>query len=344
MEDNATMKKRVRAITTGLLFLILSLSLSVNYHATAGERSDLQEESNRLTYELLQLRTRRDTAENQGDSLRQELAALDARIRDTQSTIDTIKDDIKAFQDSYDASMRTLYKMGGLTELEILLESQQLDEAWQDHTIYERLMAQDGEKMQQLGDKMDEVKARERELKEDRDKRARVAETLDIAGLDAQIGQLEARLSQVNDALREQNISGGNPPSPKGKQDGGPPAVPAAGGLLDRVTEQPSLADFKRSGITMGGFTTCYGEEFDGRPTASGVTFHMYDYTCAHKTLPFGTWLLVSFKGRQVIVQVNDRGPFVPGRVLDLSFGAARSIGLDGVQWTDFEILVPKGG
>ena len=69
----------------------------------------------------------------------------------------------------------------------------------------------------------------------------------------------------------------------------------------------------------------------------------MYDFTCAHRSLPFGTWLLVKYNGGHVIVQVNDRGPFVPGRVLDLSFGAARSIGLDGVQWTEFEIIVPKG-
>ncbi|RJP31304.1 MAG: septal ring lytic transglycosylase RlpA family protein [Actinobacteria bacterium] len=95
--------------------------------------------------------------------------------------------------------------------------------------------------------------------------------------------------------------------------------------------------------MTYAGYTTCYGEEFHGKSTASGVIFNMYDFTCAHRTLPFGTWLLVTFRGGQTIVQVNDRGPFVPGRVLDLSYGSARSIGLDGVQWTEFEILVPKG-
>jgi len=73
-----------------------------------------------------------------------------------------------------------------------------------------------------------------------------------------------------------------------------------------------------------------YGPEFHGRPTASGEIFNMYDLTCAHRTLPFGTRLRVTNpeNGRSVIVTVNDRGPFVRGRDLDLSYGAARAIGL----------------
>lgn len=73
-----------------------------------------------------------------------------------------------------------------------------------------------------------------------------------------------------------------------------------------------------------------YGPKFHGRPTASGEIFNMYDLTCAHRTMPFGTKLRVTNpeNGRSVIVTVNDRGPFVEGRDLDLSYGAARAIGL----------------
>lgn len=73
-----------------------------------------------------------------------------------------------------------------------------------------------------------------------------------------------------------------------------------------------------------------YGPDFHGRPTASGERFNMHALTCAHKTLKFGTRLMVTNpdNGRSVIVTVNDRGPFVRGRDLDLSYGSAKAIGL----------------
>ena len=74
--------------------------------------------------------------------------------------------------------------------------------------------------------------------------------------------------------------------------------------------------------------TTYYGEELAGNPTASGEPFDPYGLTAAHPYLPFGTPLTVTYNGRSVNVRVNDRGPFVPGRGLDLSLGAARDIGL----------------
>ena len=82
-----------------------------------------------------------------------------------------------------------------------------------------------------------------------------------------------------------------------------------------------------------------YGPGFDGRKTASGERFHANGYTAAHKTLPFGTKLRVTYKGRSVIVRVNDRGPFVKGRHLDLSKGAARAIGCRGVCTVKVAIL-----
>ncbi len=71
-----------------------------------------------------------------------------------------------------------------------------------------------------------------------------------------------------------------------------------------------------------------YADQFHGRPTASGEIFNMHDMTAAHKTLPFGTRLHVTNleSGQSVVVTVNDRGPFVKGRSLDLSLGAAKEI------------------
>lgn len=71
-----------------------------------------------------------------------------------------------------------------------------------------------------------------------------------------------------------------------------------------------------------------YGYELAGSPTASGVPFDPEGFTAAHKTLPLGSKLTVCFESC-VEVTVDDRGPFIPGRDIDLSLGAARAIGLE---------------
>lgn len=75
-----------------------------------------------------------------------------------------------------------------------------------------------------------------------------------------------------------------------------------------------------------------YGADFHGRPTSSGETFDMYKKTCAHKEYAFGTKLKVTNLANKKAVEcvVNDRGPFVEGRDLDLSYAAAREIGVTG--------------
>ena len=79
------------------------------------------------------------------------------------------------------------------------------------------------------------------------------------------------------------------------------------------------------------GEASYYGPGFDGKKTASGEIFNQNDFTCAHRTFPFGTKLKVVRKdtGASVIVRVNDRGPFAHKRILDLSVAAAKKIGLD---------------
>jgi rare lipoprotein A (peptidoglycan hydrolase) len=78
------------------------------------------------------------------------------------------------------------------------------------------------------------------------------------------------------------------------------------------------------------GEASYYAGQFHGRPTANGERFDMNALTCAHKKLPFGTMLLVTNQtnGEQVIVRVNDRGPYAHGRIIDLSLGAAKRIDL----------------
>ena len=94
------------------------------------------------------------------------------------------------------------------------------------------------------------------------------------------------------------------------------------------------------------GLASWYGPGFEGLPTASGEPYDPYGYTAAHKTMPLGTDITVSYGGRSVEVTVNDRGPYVGVRELDLSQGAAEYLGLThaGVDYVEYERAGGSGG
>ncbi len=102
-----------------------------------------------------------------------------------------------------------------------------------------------------------------------------------------------------------------------------------------------------RLGATQTGLASWYGLEEHGRKTASGQRFDRFKRTAAHRTLPLGTVVRVTNleNGRDVLVTINDRGPFVPGRIIDLSYAAAKEIGMieQGVAKVKVEVLsVPR--
>ena len=94
------------------------------------------------------------------------------------------------------------------------------------------------------------------------------------------------------------------------------------------------------------GLASWYGPGFEGLPTASGEPYDPYGYTAAHKTMPLGTDITVSYGERSVEVTVNDRGPYVGVRELDLSQGAAEYLGLTraGVDYVEYERAGGGGG
>jgi rare lipoprotein A len=121
------------------------------------------------------------------------------------------------------------------------------------------------------------------------------------------------------------------PSIPSSAESATPPALPPEPDTHAHVTER--------------GRVSLYGSEFAGRKTASGERFDPDALTMAHRTLPFGTLVRVTNveNQRSVDVKVNDRGPFVAGRIADLSLGAARKLGMvaDGVVDAILEVIQP---
>ena len=89
------------------------------------------------------------------------------------------------------------------------------------------------------------------------------------------------------------------------------------------------------------GIASWYGHPYHGRKTANGETYNMYEMTAAHRTLPFNTQVRVHDleNGKDVTVRINDRGPFVEGRIIDLSFTSAQSMGMPSTALVRLEIL-----
>ena len=94
------------------------------------------------------------------------------------------------------------------------------------------------------------------------------------------------------------------------------------------------------------GTASWYGKQFEGKPTATGEPYDMHEFTAAHMTLPLGTWVKVTNlrNGRVVHVRINDRGPIIPGRIIDLSYGAASALRFknQGLQRVQLDLVEPE--
>lgn len=126
-------------------------------------------------------------------------------------------------------------------------------------------------------------------------------------------------------------------PTKKSKQ-GNPSSYVVFG---KRYYVMDSAAGFRQRGIA-----SWYGPKFHGRKTSNGETYNMHAMTAAHKTLPLPVYVHVKNldNGRSAVVRVNDRGPFIEGRIIDLSYAAAKKLGVDGPGTARVEIIALAAG
>lgn len=133
-------------------------------------------------------------------------------------------------------------------------------------------------------------------------------------------------------------------PPPQAARPAAPPAAPDAVPRVERIRQGPPNHPYEIRGenyvpedddvpMVETGIASWYGRPFHGRRTANGEVYDMHRMTAAHKTMPLPSYAVVRnpANGRQVVVRINDRGPFVAGRVIDLSLAAARRLGIRGI-------------
>ena len=237
----------------------------------------------------------------------------------------------------YEQRIVALYKQGEHGSIAIIMGSEGLNDAFtrlsyinkiseNDQKLIRRVKAEE-QKLRAAREQVEQVKLMNHESLDTLILRKAVLEN-DIAArqkeLDAELVKLETARAVEQEAaarrLAEEAAMTGFP---------GPGSI---------VVQSEPPAGLQPTGTVLFGVTSWYGPGFHGNRTANGEIYDMYAFTAAHKSLPFNTWLKVNYNGRSVFVRINDRGPYVGARFLDLSKSSAQALGISGVAYVSAEI------
>lgn len=290
-----------------------------------------------------------------------EKTAIDTRIQVTServveqsAALDRAKKELAAVQSTFNERAVAMYKFTGYDEIAILLSA----DSWQDlvtrAAVISHILDVDRRALEEAAvvaaqsqfqaSALDDLRAQDVSLRQLQEQRTRL---VDLALLEQReiVAALlpEAQLIvTTRQALHAE--------ARKEWQDSSVPLgtrIRAVSGKVLPRTDPYLVSElhpraFRSTGITYSALGSSYGPGFNGKPTASGQLYNQDDFTCASRTLAFGTWLALSRAGKQVVAVVTDRGPFVAGRDLDLSSAVATALGISGVESLQVEIVTPK--
>jgi len=123
-----------------------------------------------------------------------------------------------------------------------------------------------------------------------------------------------------------------------------PSAIPVAAKAVKAAPKSQKIAKIEQKPYQVGS-ASWYGKQFHGKTTPSGEDFDMFEFTAAHRKLPLGSFVKVTNlkNGKWIIVRINDRGPYVGDRIMDLSYSAARMLNFrDGVERVRIDLIQPE--
>lgn len=293
------------------------------------------------------------------DAVEADQRALDARLAVTGERIVAARDAaaeaervLAEAQARFRSHLVEVYKHGRFDPISVLLNSDSLPDllaradalsriAYDDRQVVADLNVAAADARYKEG-QLEELLAQDRALRAEQDSRHQRLTTLlteqqaAIAVLTAEEREALERVRAAAAAARDEWVAASVPLDT---------AVEFATATVDTRPGAEYLvsASMPRAYISTGetypAVCSWYGPGFHGRTTASGQVFNQNDLTCASRTLPFGTVLALTRGSRRVIVYVNDRGPFIAGRDLDLSKAAAEALGFSGVQTVQVEVV-----
>lgn len=316
------------------------LRLDAEIDAATAQALDMEAEISELNAQIAALDSRLVATSARIASQRQQIARAEAALAEAQV--------------KYDAHVVSVYKRGSVEPISILLTSDSLNDLIGKVSVLTRIAEEDSQVVNQLNlaaadaryqaAALQDIYAQDAELRHLQTGRKAEAERR-LHDQEKLVSQLSAQAREALDSARradaETRARWRASSIPVGTQ------IPRADATVLPYAERSYLISvympgtYRTSGSSFDAVCSWYGPGFNGNGTASGQLFNEDDLTCASRTLPFGTVLALTRGNARVIVYVNDRGPFITGRDLDLSKAAAQALGITGVGSVHAEIVVP---
>ncbi len=333
-------RRPVHAAATAAVAALVALALV--HPASAADLAELKARAQALGDQVSALEARLEKLSGRE-------AELDRRIVDASAEIGTLELELRNQEQAADAARdlvveRVVEAYKGSTtsdRLALVLAAEDMTDAIEAATVTGHAAEADAEALAELLAEQEDVEAAQARV--DARKQALLAAQAEAAALaeEAEVALAERGevLDELTDEVAELERQAREAAAAAARPD------QAFLDLLSPAGPAPGIPDgFVGTGVTFEGLASWYGPGFEGNLTASGDVFDSSLYTAASKELPLGTWLHVEYNGRGVVVLVNDRGPYVEPRILDLSRGAAQAIGMEhaGVGWVKAEILLKR--
>ena len=358
MPRKTTASQRVRSSAVGFAAIGLALALLVTavtspclpVAAAAAGSADLDA----ATREALALEDTIERAEEDATALRERIDATNASILRQETTLAQAHGDLQEAQRRFDERVVRTYKSGVGSPLLVLVSAESATQLWSGMVLLSRVIEEDTAAYREAqtasaeadyqASVLDELKTQLVTLRELQDRRLselqsaleqqrRLVATLSAAAQKI-VAERKATAVRSRKEWRASSIPFGTP-------------IPFEPAVIEPYKDRTYLVAmyqpkrYRTTGERFVAVTSWYGGVFNGRGTASGQIYNMDDLTCASRTLPFGTRIALTLGDKRVIVVVNDRGPYVDGRNLDLSRGARRALGFWGVAKIDAEFVEP---
>jgi rare lipoprotein A len=325
-----------RALTAAALICTIVAAaqpqaVAVDIDTLRSQAQDLADEVGRLERRLDGLRMERATLREQIAATNRQIAALELRRHASEL-------EYRDAMDDYIARAVDVYKSPSPAEgLAIVLSARDFGDAVAFAKVASSSAEAARESLATLRAARDRAGTIQAELD---DRKQTLLSNLDRIGrvtveIRDTLNQRRATLARVNEKIKRLEAQARRA-ARRAEQE-----AAALESLISPGGPSPDIPDgFAGTGVSFEGIASWYGPGFEGNLTANGDVFDPHLFTAASRDLPLGSWLHVEHEGRGVVVYVNDRGPFIEERVLDLSQAAAEAIGITGLGWVRAEILV----
>ncbi|MGH2775468.1 MAG: septal ring lytic transglycosylase RlpA family protein [Actinomycetota bacterium] len=313
--------------------LIASITTQV---AGAADLGTVKARAQSVADEVTELERRAQDLEARKNALDDRIIDLSGEIGALESKINDIGRELADARDLYIERAVEAYKSGTSgTRLDALLAAETISEFIAVAEINSVAVAVDLKRLQELEDARVEIVQAQDELDRRKQEQIDAMAEIEVLGAELQttlddrrgsLRRLAAEVEELEKQVRRDAQITTQPSSPQ------PPSSAIA------TSDIP--AGYISSGVTFGGVASWYGPGFAGNLTANGEVYDPMGLTAASKELPFNTLLFVKYQTSGVVVRINDRGPYVGDRIIDLSQGAAEAVGMSGIGWIDATIVV----